>query len=291
VDVFRTQEVMLDWTVNLAAFAVAMELAADPRRRERFLTGLLLFAVALSVVAMITAPQQIFGPFVYRNQYAAFVEVALPVALVRAFLDRGRAWAYAIASGLLFASVVASGSRTGTVLCFAEILVVPLFMRGRGAWRIAAGICASVTALTAVAGWQPLWARFQEPHPYSLRWDLLQSSLEMWRARPWTGWGLGTWPEVYPGFARYDDGTYVNQAHNDWAQWTVEGGIPMLGLMLFILARSLRPAFRSVWGIGILAVFTHCLLDYPMQQRPALAAFFFGLLGVGSSLKSEPPKP
>jgi hypothetical protein len=32
--------------------------------------------------------------------------------------------------------------------------------------------------------------------------------------------------------------------------------------------------------VGILTVFLHCLVDYPMQQRPALAAFFFGLAGV-----------
>ncbi len=291
VDAFRTQEVMLDWTVNLVGFAVALALAEDAERRERFLTGALIFAAGLSVVAMVTAPSGVFGPFVYRNQYAAFVEVLLPVALVRAFVDRERAWAYVGAAGLLFASVVASGSRAGAVLCSTEVLVVPLLLGGRGAWKVIAGIATSVAGLTLVAGWEPLWARFQEPRPYSLRWDLLQSSLEMWRSRPWTGWGLGTWSQVYPGFARYDDGTFVNQAHNDWAQFAVEGGIPLLALMLFVSARVLRPALRSVWGIGMLAVFAHCLVDYPLQQRPALATFFFVMLGMvmrGGGLRSHP---
>jgi hypothetical protein len=31
--------------------------------------------------------------------------------------------------------------------------------------------------------------------------------------------------------------------------------------------------------VGMLFVFAHCLVDYPMQQRPALAAFFFAMLG------------
>jgi hypothetical protein len=39
------------------------------------------------------------------------------------------------------------------------------------------------------------------------------------------------------------------------------------------------PAVRTLWGIGIIAVFLHCAVDYPMQQRPALAAFFFALAG------------
>lgn len=294
VDAFRTQEVMLDWTVNLVGFAVALALAEDADRRDRFLTGALIFAVALSVVAMVTAPSGVFGPFVYRNQYAAFVESLLPLALVRAFLDRDRAWVYIAAAGLLFASVISSGSRTGAVLCSAEVLVVLALLGGRGAWKLAAGIIAALGALTLVAGWEPLWARFQEPHPYSLRWDLLRSSIEMWRARPWTGWGLGTWSQVYPGFAVYDDGTFVNQAHNDWAQWLVEGGIPLLALMLFVAARAVRPALRCVWGLGILAVLAHCFVDYPLQQRPALAGFFFVILGIvmrGGDLRSHPKTP
>lgn len=282
VDAFRTQEVVLDWTVNLVGFALALELAGSDVRRDRFLTWMLAFAAGLSVLAMVTAsrPDPVFGPFVYRNQYAAFVEAILPFALLRAFVDRERAWVYVAAAGLMFASVVASGSRTGTILCSMEVLLVPLLVGRRGAWKIAAGIIASVAGLTVVAGWEPLWNRFQEPHPYSLRWDLLQSSIEMWRARPWTGWGLGTWPAVYPGFARYDDGSFVNQAHNDWAQWLVEGGVPLFLLLLFVAIRALRPAIKSIWGLGIISVLIHCWVDYPLQQRPALATFFFCMLGM-----------
>jgi hypothetical protein len=72
----------------------------------------------------------------------------------------------------------------------------------------------------------------------------------------------------------------VNQAHNDWAQWAAEGGLPFLALLLAVAAWSLRPALRSLWGVGIVSVFVHALVDYPMQQRPALAAYFFALLGV-----------
>ena len=102
----------------------------------------------------------------------------------------------------------------------------------------------------------------------------------MVRDRPLTGFGLGTWSEVYPGFARFDDGLFANQAHNDWAQWAAEGGIPFFLLMVGVVAGAVRPAFRSLWGLGLLAVFVHCFVDYPMQQRPALAAFFFALLGI-----------
>jgi hypothetical protein len=83
----------------------------------------------------------------------------------------------------------------------------------------------------------------------------------------------------------------VNQAHNDWVQWADEGGLPFLILMLAIAAWSVRPAVESVWGVGILCVWIHGLLDYPMQQRPALAAFFFALLGALSSYTNRVGSP
>src|SRR4029078_13478389 len=93
--------------------------------------------------------------------------------------------------------------------------------------------------------------------------------------RPLTGFGLGTWPSVYPGYALFDDGTFVNQAHNDWMQWAVEGGMPFFLILLAVAAWSVRPAVQSLWGIGLCVVFLHSLIDYPMQQRPALEAYFF----------------
>jgi O-antigen ligase len=187
---------------------------------------------------------------------------------------------------LLLASVVAGGSRAGTILCLTEVIVIPMIawvqgmLSRRAAARVLVASMTTLAVLGAVAGWDVIWKRLQEPNPYAVRKDFLLSSLAMVRDRPLTGFGLGTWSEVYPGFARFDDGLFANQAHNDWAQWAAEGGIPFFLLMVGVVAAAVRPAFRSLWGVGLLAVFVHCLVDYPMQQRPALAAFFFALLGI-----------
>jgi len=226
------------------------------------------------------------GPFVYRNQYAAFVEAVLPLALARALLNRDRSILYIVLCAILFASVVAGGSRTGSVLCLAEILIMPVLARLRGLAaskaiiRVTFTTVAAVAAMTLVVGWEALWMRLQEPQAYALRANLLRSSIAMIAERPLRGFGLGTWSSVYPGYALFDDGSFVNQAHNDWAQWASEGGIPFLTLLLFTAAWAVRPAIRTLWGVGILVVFLHCLVDYPMQQRPALATFFFSILGV-----------
>lgn len=301
VDQVTTLDSALNWVTNLSAFLLAADLFRNNVRRERFLRATLIFATVLSVVSIFTAltspagkvfwifdsgsDSRTLGPFVYHNQYAAFVEAVLPFAIFGMIHDRPRWAVYAAIVATLFGSVVAGGSRTGTILCLAEILVIPViaFWRGRidsgMLVRVTLASLAAVTILTAVVGWEPLWRRLQEPHPYSLRKDLVLSSIAMVRERPLTGFGLGAWPEAYPGYARFDDGTYVNQAHNDWVQWASEGGLPFLVLMLGVAGWSVAPALRTLWGVGILSVWLHALVDYPMQQRPALAAFFFALLG------------
>ncbi|MGH9648163.1 MAG: O-antigen ligase family protein [Bryobacteraceae bacterium] len=310
VDRFKTLNEVLNWTTNLAAFALGLELARDPRQRERFLSALLWFGTALAAISMLTvfsSPEGIvfwvfhagsdrrtLGPFVYYNQYAAFIEAVLPVALVRAIVDQRRRVFYSVVGALLLASVVAGGSRAGTILCLAEVLVIPLVALGQGivsrraAGRMLLATLCTLVVLGAVAGWDVIWKRLQEPNPYAVRKDFLLSSLEMIRDRPLTGWGLGTWSEVYPGFAHFDDGLFANQAHNDWAQWTAEGGIPFLLLIVGVVAGAVRSAFRSLWGLGLLTVFIHCFIDYPMQQRPALAAFFFALLGIVTASRDRP---
>jgi O-antigen ligase len=301
VDRVTTMDTVLSWVTNLAAFMLAADLYRNRDRREAFLRFALIFTSILAVVSIFTfltspagkvfwvfdsgSESRTLGPFVYHNQYAAFVEAILPLAIVGVVRDRERWMLYALIVATLFGSVVTGGSRTGTILCFAEILAIPAIAFGRGMInggmlaRVVLGSLAAVAVLTGVVGWEPLWKRLQEPHPYSLRKDLVLSSIAMVRDRALTGFGLGTWPEAYPGYARFDDGTYVNQAHNDWLQWTAEGGLLFLALMLAIAGWSVGPAVRSLWGVGILSVWLHALIDYPMQQRPALAAFFFALLG------------
>jgi O-antigen ligase len=309
VDSSATLDAVLNWLTNLAAFALAFELSKKPDRQARFLEAVLWFGFIVSVIATVTVfaspPGKIvgwfdtgtgsrtLGPFVYQNQYAAFVEAILPLALVRAMLDRRRWFLYAAMTAVMFASVVAGASRAGTILCLTEILTVPVvalarkIVSGRTLARVMLGSVAAVGLLTAAAGWELVWSRLHQPDPYAQRRELLQSSLAMVRDRPVTGFGLGAWPMAYPAYALYDDGLFVNQAHNDWAQWAAEGGIPFLLLMLAIAGISVRPAIRSIWGLGILFVFVHCWVDYPMQQRPALAAFFFALLGAILSHEGE----
>jgi O-antigen ligase len=285
-EVQRTFESSLNWIASCAAFCLALRWTKDRAARQKFLTAQLIFGLVVavgSVIWLFTLGS--LGPFVYRNQFAAFLEPALALAIAAAIGDRARPLRWVFIAGALFAAVVAAGSRTGSAICLALLIALPLFAYLRGVISLGALVrvsllaAAAAFALVAVVGWQTIWDRLQEPNPYGVRADLNRSSLDMVRDRPFAGFGLGTWSSVYPKYARYDDGTFVNQAHNDWAQWAVEGGVPLFIAMLAVVAMLVPKAVRSLWGMGLIAVFLHAAVDYPFEQRPALAAYIFALMG------------
>ena len=49
--------------------------------------------------------------------------------------------------------------------------------------------------------------------------------------------------------------------------------------MILFAGLLCKPAFRSIYGLGVAAVLLHALVDYPMQQRPGLAAWWFAMAG------------
>jgi O-antigen ligase len=83
---------------------------------------------------------------------------------------------------------------------------------------------------------------------------------------------------VYPAYAHFDVGASVDHAHNDWLEWAAEGGIPH-ALAWAVLAVSVaKPAVRSIWGIGVMAVFLHAFVDYPFA-RFGVSAWTMTLIG------------
>ena len=174
--------------------------------------------------------------------------------------------------------MVVSASRAGLLIGFAEVLGVLLLLhlqRGRVGRRVrfaAVALAAATGILTLIVGFETASARFSSEALAAGRIQFAVSTVHMIAVHPWIGWGLGCWPAVYPAFAIFDPGVIVNQAHSDWLQWTAEGGLPVGLAMLSLALWGIRPAIRSIWGIGVLAVLIHALFDYPFS-RPAVGAW------------------
>jgi hypothetical protein len=288
---FETASAVLRWAACLFVFWLSLQVCSSPDLLRASRRAVVYFGFALSILSTIqffTSPYRVFwvfpvehtngllGPFTNRDHYATWMQLVLPLVLFEAARDRRRTLSHALMAGVMFASVIAGASRAGSILVTLEIVVVLFLTRG----RVLSWTALFAAVFVAVVGWEALWRRFQEPDPYQGRRELLRSSLAMVRERPWTGFGLGAWPTAYPAYALRDfgPGRFANHAHNDWAEWAAEGGLPFFLLLLAVAVWSCRQVARAPWGVGVVAVFCHCLVDFPMQ-RPALAVQLCALLG------------
>ncbi|MBV8897663.1 MAG: O-antigen ligase family protein [Acidobacteriaceae bacterium] len=288
---------VLFWLTVAAVVFLATHVFEDDGIAAQFRSAFVIFGSAVCLLDLLEQASQtnkyygliqskfatINGPFAYWNNFAQFVELFLPMTLWLGISRRRLQNTFLGLSALQIAAVIASGSRAGTVLVIVELIAVILLAYARNRKRSFLAAAGTVVLLSGVfvyaAGFDTLFRKLQQKDQLQVRREINRSSLEMIRARPLTGWGLNTYVPVYRMFAHYDDGTYVNRAHNDWLQFAAEGGIPFAALMALVFFWSIRPAIRSVWGLGVIAVGLHALVDYPFA-RLGVCAWYFALIGM-----------
>ncbi len=293
---YETWNAALRWFTLVVAFILVRHALGGGKVRGWALTAIAAFGAALAIFSTVqdltshgqyfwlipSGQPDVFGPFQNKNNYAAFIELTLPLALWEALGPGPRRNVWLALAGIMAASVIASGSRAGSVLVALEIptVFVIAYWRSRCPWRdlltTAAKTLLAAMLCLAVTGWGILARKLDVVDPFVNRREMLQSAIAMARDQPWTGFGLGTFPTVYPAYAIFDLGYYVNHAHNDWAEWAAEGGLPFLILLAALAAATIPAAIRSGWGLGLLAVYLHGLVDYPMQ-RTGLVVWLFAV--------------
>ena len=294
----------LDAAVRFASYGAAGLLAAQalhdrsqpdsqPDRWMRWFSWFGAAVALVSVLAYYTSPEKLlwlvasrypdnWGPFESRNNFAQFLELAFPVAMYRLkgtkAPDSDRVWVCGLLAAAIFAAGLASASRAGSVLLTLEALWLGLVLfRGDGKRM---GIFATAAlGLVLAMGTGTLLGRLKQSDPLSMRREIFESAWSMTRAHPWTGFGLGTFAAVYPEYARFDPGSRVDHAHNDWLEWSAEGGVGLAGVWLALAVALIRRAVRSIWGLGVVAVLLHATVDYPFA-RFGVAVWFFALWGM-----------
>ncbi len=290
----------LNGSLRVAALAAtalaASELFRHTEARERLLGWFAWFGFLVAVSSLLayyTSPGRIFwffpspypdvwGPFLSRNNFAQFLELAVPVSLWLG-CTRGGGVVYLWMGAAMLACGLVSASRAGAVLLILETAAVFVLVRPPALRRLILRFALGVIAFAAVAGGEVLVHRLQDSDPLRDRREIFRSSLAMIAARPWTGYGLGNFATVYPEFARFDPGAAVEHAHNDWLEWATEGGWPYAAVWTLLAVGVTRPALRSIWGIGVPAVFVHALVDYPFA-RFGVTAWVFILAGALESI-------
>jgi O-antigen ligase len=300
----ESREAVLRWGALAAVFFLAQVVARTPATREAALHAILAFATLMALLCLTqlftskgrvlwifpTGYPDVYATFPSPNNYAQFIEISLPIAVWFSLRKGQQSWGYILVGGTLYASVIGAASRAGAALCTAELLAmlaIGLTLRRRREPKsrirsmtlVLAAIPLVAATFTFVVGWKAIWQRFQQHDPYLVRREFLLPAIEMAKQRPLLGYGLGTFPEVYPRFAIEDFPFYVNHVHNDWAEFAADGGIPFLLLVLIPFAAAAPTAIRHPWALGLVAVMLHACVDYPFP-RPAVSGWLFAMLGL-----------
>jgi O-antigen ligase len=262
-------------------------------------------------------PGAVYGPYVNHNHYAGLMELLVPIPLVLSLTrlagDRERV-AAGIAAAVMVGTVFLSGSRGGMIAIFVELVVfavillrqrVVLFRQKKGAWlavNVAAFLLVLVSLLTWLGG-KELSSRVSSISTETrtelsggMRISIDRDAFRMFRDKPVLGWGLGSFPTVYPQFRSFYTNFFVNEAHNDYLQLLCEMGLLGFGTMvwfLIVLGRSAFPKIKNwmsdVSGavtlaclLGITGILVHSLLDFNLQI-PANAALFYVLCTIAAA--------
>ena len=300
----ETREATLRWGALAGVFFLIQIVARTNAARRNFLTAFLAFATTMAVLCLTqlftsegrvlwifpSGFPDVYATFPSYNHYAQLIELALPIALWRAVREGLRAWWCVLAGGVMYGSVIGSASRAGAVLCTLEVLallVVGLVRLRKNSPAARPGFALAILlvvpaiagAFTVVVGWERVWQRFQLNNLYGARSEFITAALDMAKHRLITGYGLGTFPEVYQRYAIHDMPYYANHAHNDWAEFAADGGVPFLFLVLIPFAGAIPAAIRNPWAMGLIAVMLHACLDFPFP-RAAVSCWLFAMLGL-----------
>ncbi len=245
----------------------------------------------------------LWGSYVNRDHYAGLMEMLVPFPLVLSMghiFHGGKRALVAFAAVLMASTIFLSGSRGGMLSFAFEVAVfgaLALYQRRNS--RVALGllaVCAFVLGLLVFVGKGQVLGRLGDLAP-GIRWNITKDCLRMFSHRPVWGWGLGTFPTVYPAFRTFYTNLFVNEAHNDYAQLLVETGLLGFVLMLWFLVFLYRyglPGTSRRWEfrwdgavsvaalLGCTGILLHSFVDFNLQI-PANAAVFYTLCALAAS--------
>jgi O-antigen ligase len=296
---------------------IGAECVRDEEARKLFALVMVVFGAGYAFFALtqeltangkifwVHSPQfhgSIYGSYVNHDHYAGLMEMLVPLPFVVSMghlLRGGQRVLVAFCAVLMASTIFLSGSRGGMLAFVLEmVLFAALTLGKRRSPRIALGltaVCVFILALLIFLDKGQVLGRLGDLSP-GIRLNITKDSLRMFSQRPIWGWGLGTFPTVYPSFRSFYTNLFVNEAHNDYAQLLVETGLLGFALMLWFVISLYRhglPTSRCwefKWDgavslaalLGCTGILFHSFVDFNLQI-PANAAMFYMLCGLAAS--------
>ena len=198
-----------------------------------------------------------YGPYVNHAHYAGLMEMLTPIPLILAMTER---WQKAQRTLLGFAALVMAGtifmSKSGggilafmvQMAFFGTILAVRQRSRAQMLLLLFFGLLLVIWLTTFSPGGIGEGIAKLGGAGKNGRVLITKDSLKLIAQRPLLGWGLGTFPVVYPSVRSFHTNYRVNAAHNDYIQAAVETGLVGLLLGLGFAVLLYRNGLRETAG-------------------------------------------
>lgn len=278
-----------------ACYFLTVQLLDEPRRMRQTLTLVLTLAAGIALYGIVQhytgndriygfrtfTHKPVFGSFAYKNHFAGYAELLLPLGLATFFYFRhlrirvamspaNRSFKprslgvgvqdlfFLMVSCLMVLAVLLSKSRGGVICAF--VAVGLLFIIGRRHFRLA-GILPIVITLSILVvatgvgrdGLKTVAAGFganlaKDIASMNGRVEIWKNSVRMIADFPLTGTGGGTFRAVYPRYVAPATGSWAIHAHNEYLETQSNGGlIASLSLAAFLFAffRATLAMFRN----------------------------------------------
>jgi O-antigen ligase len=311
---FATQTAVAHFIALLIFFAAALAYIDDAKRLRKIVTALTVFGFVYafySILQAVLSPGKIygiyeprfatpFGSFVNRNNFAAFMEMAIALPLGLLFsgaIGRDKRLLYVTAVGLMGVALIMSGSRGGLFVLVAEIfflilLTTPARSYGQIVFKIglSGALLATIIAGAVLIGGESSLTRLAETAASD---DITTNRAHIWNVTLGViknnfllGAGLGAYPQAYTRHDTLSGMERVEQAHNDYLQALADGGL--VGLLIaaafiFLLFREgvknikVHNVFRRGVAVGALtgcfAILVHSLFDFVLHTTAISLTF------------------
>jgi len=317
LDPNATRLVLVQISTLFVYFAATLVFTDTPHRLHILVRTIIIFGFFLALFGLtqsFASPNRVywfrelnqstaFGPFINRHHFAGYMEltIALPLGLLFGnAIEKEKRLLYLFAAFLMGVALVLTSSRGGIISLFAEILFFAVFTalwrperssrrhrksRIRGAlirFGLAGGLMLVLLGGVVLLGGEFSLTRFIDSvntdDPTTGRVHFWSVTLEIIKAHPWVGTGLGAFGVIY---THYDsrNGLYrLEQAHNDYLQIISDTGF--LGALLafcfvILLFRyayrrtKSRDVFRRGVALsaigGCFAVLVHSMFDFTLH--------------------------
>jgi O-antigen ligase len=318
----------------LIYFAATLIFVDSPRRLRALVRTITIFGFLLAMFGLTQSlttdgtrvywirqltQAQAFGPFINRHHFAGYMELAIAIPLGLLFtgaVEKQKRVLYAFSAMLMGVALIMTNSRGGLISLGAEILFlavvgtaartrqghrVPRAERVRAA-MVRAGLAFALIVVLiggAVAfGGSEVFTRLlgtpTAADPTTGRAHFWRVALDIIKAYPITGSGLGSFGVIYTRYDSRNGAFRLEQAHNDYLQVLSDGGIIGGALGLWFIVTLFRRGFARrethdhfrrgvITGAlaGCFAVLVHSFFDFTLHTT-ANALLFLTLAALAT---------